>query len=79
MKSVDVSSAILNQMVCNAFKNWEHIIQNCQITLLDDSNVCHFEFKMADIWAQNRKLPLLGTITMQYKIKAPETLAVRDS
>ena len=50
LKLVEVLAAIWNPMVCNAFRNWEHIIQNCQITLFDDSNACHFEFNMADIW-----------------------------
>ena len=45
----------------------------------DNLGVWHFEFKMADILTQNHKLPLIWTITMQYKIKAPETVAMRDS
>ena len=38
-------------------------------------NLGHFELKMANILTQNLKLILLGTINMQYKIKALETLA----
>ena len=34
---------------------------------------------MADILTQNLKSTLLGTITMQIKIKAPEAIATRDS
>ena len=40
--------------------------------------VGHFEFKMADFLIQNLKCPLLGTILMQYKIKAQETIVTRD-
>ena len=50
-----------------------------KICFFDNFGVGHFDFKMVDSLTQNHKLPLLGTITMQYKIKAPETLAVRDS
>ena len=45
----------------------------------DNLGVGHFELKMADILTSNRNFPLLGTITMQYKIKTPEIVAVRDS
>ena len=41
--------------------------------------VGHFEFKMANILNQNLKSPLLGTIPMQYKRKAPETIVTRDN
>ena len=45
----------------------------------DNLGVGHFEFKISDILTKNHKLHLLGTITMQYKINAPESVAMRDS